>query len=323
MRAPRFWYGGGPGAHALSALLSPVGRLYGYSVEWRARTARPWRAAIPVICIGNLTAGGSGKTPVAIAIARMLRGAGQRPVLLTRGYGGKSKGPITVDLACHNAGDVGDEALLLAAHAPVVVARNRAKGAQLAQALGATAIVMDDGLQNFDLAKDLSLVVVDAQSGFGNGALIPAGPLRECVHQGLGRADALILMGEGNTPIPSFPRMLRAGLVPTAPEAVRGREAIAFAGIGRPEKFFTMLTTIGAAVIGTQAFADHHRYSAMELSALRSAAERAHALLVTTEKDYLRIAPDQRHGILSVPVHAAFESDAITGLLDRVLISRQ
>jgi tetraacyldisaccharide 4'-kinase len=323
MRAPSFWYANSAGGRALAALLSPLGALYGYAVEHRARHAHPWRASIPVICVGNLTAGGSGKTPIAVAVARMAAAAGRKPVFLTRGYGGNLKGPVLVDPARHTAADVGDEPLLLAAHAPVVVARNRADGARLAQSLGAGAIVMDDGFQNFDLAKDLSLVVVDAASGFGNGALIPAGPLRERVHHGLARADALVVMGEGEAPIPPFPRVLRAKLVADAPEAVRGRDVFAFAGIGRPEKFFALLAEIGAKIAGAKAFADHHPFSATELSALRRAAEGAHALLVTTQKDYLRIPPSERHGIVALPVCAVFESDAVTGLLDRLFSGRE
>ena len=321
MRAPSFWYGTTRGARTLSSLLAPLGALYGYSVERKERGARPLRLGIPVICVGNLTAGGSGKTPIAIAIARMLAARGAKPVFLSRGYGGRLKGPLQVETVRHTAEDVGDEPLLLAAQAATIVARSRAEGARLAVSIGASAIVMDDGFQNFELAKDLSFVVVDAGSGFGNGRLIPAGPLRESIRHGLARADAVVFVGDGIPEMPPFPCIHRARLVPTAPEALKERGVFAFAGIGRPEKFFAMLGAMGAHLAGTQSFPDHHRFTGTELLFLRGVAERARALLVTTEKDYVRIASQDRHGILPVPVHAVFESDAITGLLDRVLRS--
>jgi tetraacyldisaccharide 4'-kinase len=319
MRAPNFWYDTTPTARLLSALLSPLGAVYGASVKRRERRANPAHPGIPVICVGNLTAGGSGKTPIAIAIAQILAAHGAKPAFLSRGYGGHLAGPVQVDPRRHTATEVGDEPLLLAAHAPAVVARNRREGAKFARAIGAGAIVMDDGFQNFEVAKDLSLVVVDAVSGFGNGGLIPAGPLRESPRGGLARADAVVVVGDGSPEMPPFPQILRAKLVATAPEAIRGRTVFAFAGIGRPEKFFTMLSAQGARLAGTQSYPDHHRYTSGELHFLREIATRARASLVTTEKDYVRIAPGERKGIVPVPVHAAFENGAIAGLLDRVI----
>src|SRR5258706_7763352 len=192
MRAPDFW----KRRSALAQLLAPLGALYGASVAFKARTAKPFDPAIPVLCVGNLTAGGSGKTPIAIAIADMLRAKGHKPFFLTRGYGGSEHGPALASRG-HSAAVMGDEALLLARAAPTIVARDRAAGARLAIEKGATALVMDDGHQNFALRKSLSLVVVDAETGFGNGFQIPAGPLREPVPQGLARADAAILVGPG------------------------------------------------------------------------------------------------------------------------------
>ena len=320
MRAPEFWRKDG----ALPALLSPLGALYGATVRAKQRSATPFRPKARVLCVGNLTAGGSGKTPIAIACARMLIACGVKPMFLSRGYGGKLQGPILVDAAQHRAADVGDEPLLLAAHAPAIVARDRAEGAQLADQRGADVIVMDDGFQNFQIAKDISILVVDGETGFGNGRLIPAGPLREPVVQGLARADAVIVVGDGNPLLAGFAGPVgRAQLVPTAPEALTQHRVIAFAGIGRPEKFFATLTAMGVKVTLTRSFTDHHRFTAVEIASLRHAADTAAALLVTTEKDYVRLDPESRRGIIAVPVHAAFtESAVIERLLDRLAPAR-
>jgi tetraacyldisaccharide 4'-kinase len=316
MRAPEFWNKDG----ALPALLSPLGALYGASVRAKQKGATPFRPKARVLCVGNLTAGGSGKTPIAIACARMLTAHGLKPVFLSRGYGGKLHGPILVRPAEHRAGDVGDEPLLLAAHAPTIVSRDRAEGARLADQHGADVIVMDDGFQNFQIAKDLSLLVVDGETGFGNGRLIPAGPLREPVAQGFARADGVVVVGDGNPPLAGFAGpVARAKLVPTAPESLVQHRVIAFAGIGRPEKFFATLRTMGVKVTLTKIFPDHHRFTAVEIAAMKHAAETATALLVTTEKDYVRLDPESRRGIIAVPVHAAFtESAVIERLLDRL-----
>ena len=317
MRAPDFWNKQG----FLPALLSPLGELYGFSVRSKQRSATPFRPKARVLCVGNLTAGGSGKTPIAIACARMLAARGLKPVFLTRGYGGKLHGPIVVTAGHHHAADVGDEPLLLAAHAPTIVSRDRAAGAALADSLAADAIIMDDGFQNFQIAKDVSLLVVDASSGFGNGRMIPAGPLREPIAQGLSRADGVVVVGEGNPSLPGFAGpIVRAQLVPTAPESLTRHRVIAFAGIGRPEKFFATLASMNVRVTLTRAFPDHHRFRTVEIAALKHAAETAGALLVTTEKDYVRLDPESRRGILAVPVHAAFTDAAIIErLLDRLL----
>jgi len=324
MRAPEFWTSESVAAKAMAALLAPLGALYGISVRARLRRARPFRPKARIICIGNLTAGGSGKTPIAIAIGHALTARGKQIIFLSRGYGGRLRGPACVNPAQHSASDVGDEPLLLAAHGTTIVARNRAEGARLADSLGADIIVMDDGFQNFQIAKDLSLVVVDAESGFQNGRLIPAGPLREGVAQGLARADAIVLIGEGAPPLPSFAGpILSARLVPTAPDALRGRSIFAFAGIGRPQKFFQTLRSMGAEIIAAQSFPDHHWFSAAELSVLKAAAQRANALLVTTEKDFVRLEPAARHAIVPVPVHAVFtEPAALSSLLDRLVQER-
>jgi len=324
MRAPEFWTSESAAAKAVATLLAPLGALYGLSVRARLHRTRPFRSQARIVCIGNLTAGGSGKTPIAIAISHALAARGKRTIFLSRGYGGRLRGPIRVSPAQHSASDVGDEPLLLAAHGTVIVARNRADGARLADSLGADIIVMDDGFQNFQIAKDLSLVVIDAENGFQNGRLIPAGPLREGVAEGLARADGIVLMGEGAPRLPTFAGpILSAHLVPTAPEALRGRSVLAFAGIGRPQKFFQTLRSMGAEIVLAQSFPDHHKFSAIELSVLKAAAEKTNALLVTTEKDFVRLDPAVRHSIVPVPVHAVFANGAaLTALLDRLVQER-
>lgn len=303
MRAPEFWQNRGPAA----ILLAPLGILYGASVAWKVRHARPYRAKARVICVGNLTAGGSGKTPVALAIGARLQAAGRRVFFLTRGYGGADAGPLQV-LARHTATQIGDEALLLARCAPTIVSRDRAAGAALAEKSGAEVIVMDDGHQNFTLAKDLALVVVDGKTGFGNGLMIPAGPLREPIVQGLARADAVVIMQSGDPDLAGYqgPR-LRANLMADGAD-FRSRPVFAFAGIGRPEKFVTSLEEAGAIVTGMQFFPDHHAFRQDEIAALRAKA--GEALLVTTEKDLMRLPEKDRTGISILPVRARFEDEA-------------
>ncbi|HVZ28126.1 MAG TPA: tetraacyldisaccharide 4'-kinase, partial [Rhizomicrobium sp.] len=296
----------------LALLLAPLGSLYGMSVMKKARSASPFRAPVKVICVGNLTAGGSGKTPVAIAIAEHLAAQRKKVFFLTRGYGGWEQGPIIV--SSHSVDDVGDEALLLARTAPTVVARDRAAGAKLAAANGADVIVMDDGHQNFSLAKDLSLVVVDGASGFGNRLMIPAGPLREPVAQGLARADAVIIVGDGAPDLQNFSGpVLRAKLEPEKMD-LSGKPVFAFAGIGRPEKFVATLRALGAEIKATQFFPDHHPYTPAEIATLKSSA--GGTMLITTEKDLVRLSPDMAKGITALKVRAAFGTPA---LLDRVL----
>jgi tetraacyldisaccharide 4'-kinase len=305
MRAPDFWDRRGP----LALLLSPLGVLYGMSVAGKARAAKPYRATARVICVGNLTAGGSGKTPVAIAVALALIARGKKVFFLTRGYGGNEPGPLLV--SGHDAQGVGDEALLLARVAPTIVAHDRAAGGRLAAAKGAEVIVMDDGHQNFSLAKDVSLVVAN---GFGNRLMIPAGPLREPVGQGLARADALIMMNDNASDLEGFTGpVLRARLVADG-AGFAGKRVFAFAGIGQPANFVKSLQDAGATVTGSRFFADHHPYTASQITGLRQDAR--DAALVTTEKDFVRLAPEQRQGIEVLMVRAQFDEPS---LLDRLL----
>jgi tetraacyldisaccharide 4'-kinase len=311
MRAPDFWRK----RNAVARLLAPLGALYGASVAFKARYAKAFDPGLPVICVGNLTAGGSGKTPVAIAIAEMLRAQGHKPFFLTRGYGGSEKGPALASRA-HSAAVMGDEALLLARAAPTIVARDRAAGARLAKEKGATVLVMDDGHQNFSLRKDLSLVVVDAETGFGNGFQIPAGPLREPVAQGLARADAVVLVGDGSPDLAGFRGpVLRADLAADG-GAFAGKPVFAFAGIGRPEKFIASLQKAGAEVIGSCFFADHYPYTEDDILQLRAVA--GEAMLVTTEKDFVRLSTQSREGIRVLKVTAVFDD---RGAMERLLDS--
>ncbi|WP_430912512.1 tetraacyldisaccharide 4'-kinase [Methylobacterium sp. sgz302541] len=313
MRPPRFW--AATPAHPLARLLSPLGAAYGGRAA--ARMERPGaRAALPVVCLGNFTLGGAGKTPAALAVAALLRDLGRKPAFLSRGYGGRIAGPAAVDPAAHGAGDVGDEPLLLAACAPTVVSRDRAAGARLCAALGADVVVMDDGLQNPGLAKDLALAVVDAEAGIGNGLPFPAGPLRAPLARQWPHVGGLLLVGEGaagETLAEEAGRrglpVHRARLLPGAHD-LGGRRLLAFAGIGRPEKFFATLRGIGADLAETRAFPDHHAYRPHDLAALAEAADRLGAELVTTQKDAVRLAPDFAARVRTLPVALRFADEA-------------
>ena len=311
MRAPDFWNQNTFAAQLAGRLLAPLGMLYGASVAWKAKRAAPYRPKAKVVCVGNLTAGGSGKTPIAIAIAQALEARGWRPVFLSRGYGGGVRAPLLIEPATALAAEVGDEPLLLARVAPVIVARDRAAGAKLADEKRFDVIVMDDGHQNFSVTKDLAIVVVDAQTGFGHGRILPAGPLREPVAQGLARADAVVLAGDGNPALSGFSgAVLRARLVSGPAASLAGKPVVAFAGIGRPGKFFQSLRTLGAEIAEAHAYADHHVYTETEISRLKANARDSKAVLVTTEKDFVRLSPAQREGIEVLPVHATFDDIA-------------
>lgn len=314
MRQPEFWRRNSPGARITRAALVPLGLLYGASVDWKKRHSRPYRAAVPVICVGNLTVGGSGKTPVAIAIAKLLQREGLSPAFLSRGYGRRTTGTFLVDPEANDASSAGDEALLLARVAPTIVSIDRARGARMAESLGANAIIMDDGHQNFSLHKDLSLVVVDGEAGFGNGRIVPAGPLRESVQQGLDRADAVVVIGGGDPRLAGF-----AGPVLQARLSAAGRldrqRVVAFAGIGRPEKFFVTLREAGAELVETRIFADHHTYSRTDIARLKRSAAGANAALVTTEKDFMRLASAERRDVQVFPVYIVFDDEAAVAKL--------
>ena len=315
LRAPEFW--ARPGL--AGQLLEPLGRAHAAAGAARRALTRPWHATVPVLCVGNLVAGGAGKTPVALDLARRLAARGARPHLLSRGYGGSEAGPLAVDPARHGAQDVGDEALLLAHAAPTWISADRVAGARAAIAAGARLVVMDDGFQNPGLAKDLSLLVIDGTYGFGNGRVIPAGPLREPIAAALARADAVVVMGADEAGVArrlGGKRVLAARLAPVA--AIAG-PAIAFAGIGRPEKFFRTLVESGATLVAKHGFPDHHRYGAAELARLGDAAQRAGARLVTTAKDWVRLPQAWRERVEVLEIEVAWQdAAALDTLLDRI-----
>jgi tetraacyldisaccharide 4'-kinase len=293
MREPSFWWRK-PGLAA--ALLAPLGALYG-AVAGRRMARSGARARVPVICIGNLTLGGSGKTPAAIAVARMLQAAGERPAFLTRGYGGKLAGPVLVS-SVHTATEVGDEPLLLARVAPTIVARDRVAGAAAAPA-ETTIIVMDDGLQNSSLYKDIAVVVLDGGRGIGNGKVFPAGPLRAPLAAQFAGDPSLLVVGEAGasardviaTMGTNTSLVIKGHMTPDAGAvaALAGRATLAFAGIGDPEKFYATLRAAGIVVAEQQSFADHHVFTAAEATALIARADARGLALVTTEKDHARM----------------------------------
>ncbi|MCA8926452.1 MAG: tetraacyldisaccharide 4'-kinase [Alphaproteobacteria bacterium] len=304
MRTPEFWQRDS----LWSWLLAPAGWLYAVAGWWRWRRARPVRAPVPVVCVGNLVAGGAGKTPTVLALADLLRD--RTPHALSRGYGGRLSGVVRVDPARHSAEDVGDEPLLLARHLPAWISRDRPAGARAAAEAGAGLILMDDGFQNPTLAKTVSLLVIDAAQGLGNGRCLPAGPLREPAARGFARADAVVLIGEGSPALPFAGPVFHAHVRPLAAGASwRGRAVVAFAGIARPEKLFATLRTLGADLRSTQAFADHHRFQDTELQALARVAG-SDAVLVTTEKDHVRLPADWQKRVEPLPVALQFEDPA-------------
>jgi len=308
MRDPAFWW---RGAGLRASLLAPFGFLYG-TIATRRLTMKGAQAGLPVLCVGNFTLGGAGKTPTTIMLSRMLADAGERPYCLSRGYGGAAAGPKLVDAHADVATQVGDEALLLARAAPTVVARDRVAGAAFARAQGATMIVLDDGLQNPSLAKDFTLAVIDARRGVGNGCVFPAGPLRAPLAAQLAQTDALLVVGEGNA-ADGVAARLRAQSRPIfharlAPEqgavsALKGRNVLAFAGIGDPEKFFATAREAGIAVSQCRAFPDHHRFSAEDAGELIMDAEHSGLALLTTEKDRARMAGEPLLEALATRVH--------------------
>lgn len=311
MRAPPFW-ANPPGAPGWQArLLAPLGWLW--AAATRRRLARgPWaRVGVPVICVGNLTVGGTGKTPTVAALAALLAARGVAAHVVSRGHGGAHPGPVRVDARRHSAAEVGDEPLLLAAVATVWVGRDRTAAALSAVAAGAEAVILDDGFQNPGLAKDLSIVVVDAGIGFGNGRVMPAGPLREPVAEGLARAGLVLLLGDPagraaalrDCPELAAAPRLEGALAPLATGMDwRGLRAFAFAGIGRPEKFFATLRGLGAELAGARGFADHAAYHPRLLARLALDARLAGAQLVTTEKDAVRLPVEFRRQVLVLPV---------------------
>ena len=327
MRTPEFWNPGNGGG-VQTSLLMPLAWGYGMAGQVRRAFVTPQRVEVPVICVGNLIAGGAGKTPTALALAKLMQEWDMAPHFLTRGYGGTARGPMRVDPKRHNARTVGDEPLLLARQAPTWLSRNRPAGARAAIADGAEAIVMDDGLQNPSLIKDVSLIVVDGGFGFGNERLMPAGPLRETLSQGLKRADAIVLVGPdevgvvarlGNIRAP----ILRAELMPSLQALkLRERAVVAFAGIARPAKFFRTLEAIDCRIVRRFHFADHRRYTPDEIMTLVEYAGAQGAIAVTTEKDWVRLPKEAKPMVQPVAVTLEWQDpEAVRELLIPTLTS--
>ncbi|MBO6755238.1 MAG: tetraacyldisaccharide 4'-kinase [Roseibium sp.] len=295
MKAPRFWWSENLSGAAI--VLWPVAWLYGWFAARRLHRRPRGGSNLPVICIGNYVAGGTGKTPFALMLAALLAKDGIRPGFLLRGYGGRAKGPVVVDPAAHMATDVGDEALLLAREAPTVVAADRVAGAGLAQTLDIDVLLMDDGFQNPSLKKDLAFALVDAATGVGNGLCLPAGPLRAPLADQIVKTDVLVIVGTGGqadevvhlAARKGLP-ILHAELVPGLHEDLKDTPLHAFAGIGRPEKFFRMLEDLGLNVARTSSFPDHHAFTEEDAKRLLQQSETDGHVLVTTEKDMARIA---------------------------------
>ncbi len=311
MREPGFWY---RRASFKSHLLRPLGALYGAFAARRLKR-RGIDAGIPVLCVGNYHGGGAGKTPTVEALARLLRELGETPVVLSRGYRGKLRGPVRVDPARHSAADVGDEPLMLARTLAVVVARDRVAGVVLAKSMAATVILMDDGFQNPAVMKDASLIVIDSDRAIGNGLTMPAGPLRAPLRLQLERTDALVVIGDGSNADavagsiagqgkPVLRARFQADDASLA--ALRGKRALAFAGIGDPIRFFNTLSASGVEVVRGRTFADHHAFSQRQIDALVAEARRDGLVPVTTEKDFARFS-DRAGDVVPFKVALAFE----------------
>jgi tetraacyldisaccharide 4'-kinase len=305
MREPAFWR---RRSSWLSRLLMPLGAIYG-AVSGRRMALPGVDVGVPVFCIGNYHVGGAGKTPTTLALVILLRDLGEVPVVLSRGYGGRLRGPVSVDPARHLAADVGDEPMMMAGSVPVVVSRDRVAGAALARSRGASVILMDDGFQNPALVKDAALIVIDGHRGLGNGRVIPAGPLRAPLPPQLARTDALIIVGDGRAADTVAAAVgakggmvLRAHLVPdqASVDALRGKRVLAFAGIGDPARFFATLRASGIDVVAEHPFPDHHPFVPAELDALIGVSRRDDLTLVTTHKDLARIGAAS----LAVPIAA-------------------
>lgn len=321
MRAPELWDRRG----TTSALLAPLGRAWALGGLLRERLTVPRRATVPVVCVGNATLGGAGKTPVSIAVAELMIGLGERPHLISRGYRGRASGaPRRVDPSADSSDDVGDEPLLLAAAAPTWVSADRPAAAAVAAEAGATVVVLDDGFQNPTLVKSFSMLVVDAEYGFGNGRVFPAGPLREPPARALARADVMILVGDGAPPPSPLP-VVRARLAP-CPETARalsGSRVVAFAGIARPEKLFRTLRDIGADIVLAEPFPDHHRFTSAEIDRLLDAARVADALPVTTVKDWVRLPTAARAVVRALPVSLIWDDPDPIAAMFAAMLARE
>jgi tetraacyldisaccharide 4'-kinase len=326
MRAPAYWTirHGRDAAPMLRFLMSPLGWLYGHSVARRLANTTPVALPIPVISLGNLTVGGTGKTPLARLIATELSHLLEGPVaIVSRGYGGSLTGPVRVDPNVHSAMEVGDEPLMLAQDGPVIVSRDRLLGGQFGAEQGMAALILDDAHQNPALVKDLSIVVVDGETGFGNGCLVPAGPLRESVRKGLARADLVIVMGDVTDDtiedLAGFEGPILNGDLYPEPVMIEGK-VLGFCGIGRPEKFDATLKDLGLDVVDMYPFPDHHPYSTRDIKLLEDSGREYGATLVTTQKDFVRLPASFAQNVRVINVAAQMSDPAaLRAMLVRAL----
>ena len=306
---PWFWRDSGLAAKAASTALAPASWAYAAVSRLREQIATSWASPVPIVCVGAATLGGVGKTPFALTLAELLRENVRRPHFLTRGYGGRLAGPVRVDSVKHTHTDVGDEALMLAEAAPTWVSRDRRAGARQAAKAGADVIIMDDGYQNPTIKKDFSILLIDQDNPIGNGRIFPAGPLREALEDACARADAVVHIVPYTRAEANDTDGHKAWLAPDESFQVGDERVFAFCGIANPKRFFHMLVALGADVIDTAAFPDHHAYSDGTLQVLRKNAEKLGAALVTTQKDYVRIDPRLRDDIAYLPVRMKLQAN--------------
>ncbi len=326
-KTPKFWYNTTTSGHIISALLSPVSCLYQVGHKLNLSSKQSYRPPIPVICIGNATAGGSGKTPTAIAVAELIKNhnISQTPYFLTRGYGGNETGPKVITV--HDGStEVGDEPLLLKNHAKTIVSKDRMAGAKKAHDLGATCIIMDDGLQNPSIVKSISLLVVNGKSGFGNKRTIPSGPLREPINTAFNRCDAVILIGNDEYGVeqlcPKTIPVIKASITSNTLNLDATRPYTAFAGLAQPEKFKDTLKEISLEVKDFHAYPDHYQYTKSDIEKLIDNAKNKKTTLITTEKDHVRIPEEYKKNIMTLPISLSWEDESeIVSLLKNTLTS--
>ena len=320
MRPPRFWFRPPHRPGVLPRLLSPLSLLWQQVELWRWKLGLHVKMPVPVVCVGNINMGGTGKTPTVIEVVKRLQDLGKKPHIVTRGYRGTLAGPVKVDPQAHKADETGDEPLLLAEFAPCWVAKDRLAGTQAAISAGADVVVLDDGMQNPALAPDLTILVADAEIGFGNGRVFPAGPLRQTVDAGVARADLVLAIGPEKARKEfqeCWPEMHGSSFMSGKLQPLEtgmdwiGLRAVAFAGIGRPEKFFATLRGLGAEVVASHAFSDHQQFSEAVLRRMENEAWEIGAQLVTTEKDAVRLPLDFRPNVLTLPVRLELDNAAL------------